>query len=250
MACRWQYRALLSVFSLRIWQGVGHSLVVDVNAVVFMLHRWWWVHVPRDKINRLGRATSSVGGRGRDGVVEEVRSATNNRGSREFTSQIQEKFEVLKSYWKEYANHHQAALTCCADRGRSPTMLPGTESEDVSGLNAALCPPTSCSTLACGSGPSSPASPHAAGCCTPDTASAAPGKKKHPGMDQSNSTLCPHVGVRPTVWTTLSPFAFFSVSSFPPCPGASVPSTGQRRTTGRSRISWRRHNPPWYDIYI
>lgn len=53
--------------------GAGYSLVVDVNAVVFMLHRWRRVRLPGHVITRLGIVTSGVGRQRRDGVVWEVR---------------------------------------------------------------------------------------------------------------------------------------------------------------------------------
>lgn len=70
---RWTYWAVGSVCGGGLCHGVGHSLVVDINAVVFMLHRWWRVCVPRHVITRLGIIASSVGRHWRDGVVWEVR---------------------------------------------------------------------------------------------------------------------------------------------------------------------------------
>lgn len=58
---------------------VRHPPVVDINAVVFMLHRWRRVCVPRHVVTRLGIIASSVGRRRRDGVVGEVRPASTMR---------------------------------------------------------------------------------------------------------------------------------------------------------------------------
>lgn len=65
--CRETNWTVHSVCSTRLCCGIGYSLVVDINALVFMLHRWWGMRVPRNV--RLGRVTSSMGRHWRDGVI-------------------------------------------------------------------------------------------------------------------------------------------------------------------------------------
>lgn len=62
-------RTIHAVCSTGICCGIGYSLVVYINAVVFMLHRWRGVCISRDVIMRLGKVISSVGGHWRDRVV-------------------------------------------------------------------------------------------------------------------------------------------------------------------------------------
>lgn len=71
--CRWTNCTIHMFCKGRLYCGVGSSLIVDINAVVFMLHRWRGVCIPKHIIRGVGKVTSSMDRHWRDGIVWKVR---------------------------------------------------------------------------------------------------------------------------------------------------------------------------------
>lgn len=117
-------------------------------------------------------------------------------------------------------------------------MLPDGDFVGGGDLGVVLCPLPSCSTPACGFGPSSPSSLLAELCHFRGIVSV-PGTVKG---DEKWSYLPVKIMKQFKLLSAHSPSVSVSLSSCLRCPEAFSPSTVQRSTKGLNRISWHLKN--------